>query len=309
MISKVIFLIPQLIILFIFYTSGQNKDNFPEHWLPQNINDNTTEVIEHTFYTIGYNEIHEQSAWVAYELTKEELYKVADRKNNFRADNTVSTKSAELVDYKGTGYDRGHLAPAADMSFSEQAMSESFYLSNMSPQEPEFNRGIWKNLEEQIRYWTYDKQNLYIITGPVLEDNLKTIGPNEISVPDYYYKIALYADTLNNTYSAIAFLLPNKKGEYPLSHYIVSVDSIENLTQMNFFSGISLSIQESFESNVYLSDWEFYAKKQQVKSNKKQVLDVNDNVCRGNTKSGNRCKRKTNDPSGYCWQHISQKND
>ena len=109
------------------------------------------EVIEHTYYTLSYIEQHEQPEWVYYVLTGDMISGAAKRGNDFRSDPKVPTESAQLNDYKGSGYDRGHLAPAASMSINSTAMSESFYMSNMSPQEPGFNRGIWKNLEKTVR--------------------------------------------------------------------------------------------------------------------------------------------------------------
>jgi endonuclease G len=93
---------------------------------------------------------------------------ITKRKDNFRSDPKVKTGSAALSDYKGSGYDRGHLAPAADFKWSATAMSESFYMSNMSPQVPGFNRGIWKNIESTVRNWAVENDEIYIVTGPVL---------------------------------------------------------------------------------------------------------------------------------------------
>ena len=109
--------------------------------------------------------------------------KVAKRKDNFRLDPVIKTGSAILADYKGSGYDRGHLPPAGDMAWSKEAMSESFFLTNMSPQVPALNRGMWRILEEQIRTWALKEQELYIITGTIIRPNYKTIGPNKVTVP------------------------------------------------------------------------------------------------------------------------------
>ncbi|ANQ48195.1 DNA/RNA non-specific endonuclease [Flammeovirga sp. MY04] len=303
-----------LLIFLQFPLLAQNLDNFPVEWLPTSTGQaKGVQIIEHNYYTIGYNEQHEQAAWVAYELTKQELFKAANRSNDFRSDHKVDTYSADLSDYKGSGYDRGHLAPAADMSFNSDAMSESFYLSNMSPQIAEFNRGIWKNLEEQFRVWAYDLKNMYIITGPILEDGLPTIGSNQVSVPKYYYKLALHVDEKNNTYEGICFIIPNKGSSTPLKEYIVTIDALEEMTGMNFFSAVADSIEDKFEGNVNYSYWPFYSERKKNYSTKKASKDhstknniVLDGRCHGKTKSGSRCKRKTNDSSGYCWQHQDQ---
>lgn len=100
------------------------------------------EIIRHKYYTLSYNEDHEQANWVHYKLNPTLLDGTMPRINSFKADPNVSTKSAELSDYKGSGYDRGHLAPAGDIKYSKESMIESFFLSNMSPQNPSFNGGI-----------------------------------------------------------------------------------------------------------------------------------------------------------------------
>lgn len=141
-------------------------------------------IIKKTGFSLLYNESHEQAEWVAYQLTKSETNSVFERTDNFMVDPMVKTGSAVAADYQGSGYDRGHLAPAGDMGWSAASMTESFYYSNMSPQLPAFNRGIWKRLEEQVRTWAIDYDTLYVVTGPVLQMGLPKIGPNEVSVPD-----------------------------------------------------------------------------------------------------------------------------
>ena len=161
---------------------------FPQNQLLPKFEE-TALIIENTAYTINYIEEHEQPSWVYYNLIGTNMSGSAKRKNNFRPDSRIITGSATLNDYKGSGYDRGHLAPAAIFKWSDKTMSESFYMSNMSPQVPGFNRGIWKKLESLIRKWAISYNELFVITGPILEPNLPTIGENKVSVPKYYYKV------------------------------------------------------------------------------------------------------------------------
>jgi len=107
-------------------------------------------VIHHTGYSLSFSEEHEHAEWVAYELTVEELRGTVERTDNFRADSLIDSESASLSDYRGSGYDREHLAPAGDFKWAEEAMSDTFYFSNMSPQKPGFNRGIWRDLNLRI---------------------------------------------------------------------------------------------------------------------------------------------------------------
>lgn len=111
----------------------------------------TGQVVRHQYYTVSYSEAHEQAEWVAYHLTPSRANGDVERTDNYRQDPKVQTGSSTNADHQGSGYDRGHLAPAAAMAFNRQAMSQSFYLSNMSPQDPSLNRGPWRQLEKQVR--------------------------------------------------------------------------------------------------------------------------------------------------------------
>jgi endonuclease G len=215
---------------------------------------NDEAVIRHKYYTLRYREEHEQAEWVAYKLTKGETEGESER-DKFLVDEMVKTGSAHPTDYAKSGYDRGHLAPAADFQFSQEAKSESFYMSNMSPQDPQFNRGIWKHLEERVRYWVKTKENLYIVTGPVLKKGLKKIGvKNKISVPEQFYKIILERKS-NGEYSAIAFLMKNEPSKKLLVEFVVSIDKIEEMTGIDFFPNIPDDIEEVLEKVVSRRGW------------------------------------------------------
>ncbi|MDP4184350.1 MAG: DNA/RNA non-specific endonuclease [Bacteroidota bacterium] len=211
------------------------------------------EIVKHTGFTLSYNERNEQANWVAYELTKEETVPVVKRSNKFVPDPDVPTGSATDEDYKNSGYDRGHLAPAADMEWSPKAMAECFYYSNMSPQVPAFNRGIWKKLEERVRAWAIENQDIYVVTGPVLTKGLSTIGPHKVSVPKYYYKVIL--DYRAPGIKAIGFLMPNAKSMKPLESYAVSVDSVEKITGIDFFPKLPDAEEKALESTCKPQEW------------------------------------------------------
>lgn len=210
-------------------------------------------VICHTGYCFSYNEKFEQANWVAYELTKEETINDVERSNHFAPDPEVSTGTATDQDYKESGYDRGHLAPAADMEWSPKAMQESFYYSNMSPQVPAFNRGIWKKLEEQVREWAIENEAIYIVTGPVLKSGLPTIGPDEVAIPEYFYKVIL--DDQEPGIKGIGFILPNQNSTFPLQHFAVPIDSVEKLTGLDFFPALPDDIEKRVEQAVNLEEW------------------------------------------------------
>jgi len=195
----------------------------------------TDSILRYRGFDLAYNESHEQATWVAYVLTGQEVAEGrVPRSNDFRPDPSLPMGSAALDDYRGSGFDRGHLAPAADMKWDSLAMSESFLLSNMSPQEPAFNQGIWRKLEEQVRRWALEKDSIYVISGPVLAQVKGHIGENQVSIPEYYFKVLV--DLSPPDHSFIAFLLPNEKAVGTLDQYAISVDSLEVFSGIDFFA-------------------------------------------------------------------------
>jgi endonuclease G len=227
-------------------------DNLSEGYPETHFHDT---VRSYTGFDLAYNESYEQASWVAYVLTRAEVESGTEpRSGNFRPDPSISSGSAALSDYRGSGYDRGHLAPAGDMKWNVEAMSESFLLSNMSPQDPSFNRGIWRELEEQVRRWAVEKESLYVVTGPVLSSVYSTIGENEVGVPAYYFKVL--ADLSPPDHSFIAFLLPNEPSAEEIAHFAISVDSLEQFTGYDFFaSAPDPELIEWLERQLDLDKW------------------------------------------------------
>lgn len=213
------------------------------------------QVIKHLGYTLEYNEACEQATWIAYSLTKQETNGIFERGDNFIIDPKIPTGSASKSDYLKSGFDRGHLAPAADMKWSEQAMDESFYFSNMSPQLPAFNRGVWKRLEDKMRDWAIIYDSILIVTGPVLNSNLTKIGPNEVCVPTHYYKVIL--DFKKTQSKAIGFIMPNSGSKEDLRSFAVSIDSVEQITGLDFFFQLNDSFETQLEKQVCLDCWEW----------------------------------------------------
>ncbi len=245
--------IPALLLtLLALQVIGQNR-KWSGTELPE-IHDSDL-IIQHKAYTVLYDEPHEQARWVAYMLCRSRCVKVAERENKFKEDPNVPTGSARNSDYAKSGFDRGHLAPAADMSWDPVAMKESFYFSNMSPQRPGFNRGIWKTLEEQVRDWAEIYDTLLIVTGPVLKDGLPAIGASQVSIPEYYYKVILDDDP--NHPKGIAFILPNQASDKLLQELVISIDSLENLTGINFFPSLSPEKERGAEAKFCLSCWDW----------------------------------------------------
>lgn len=212
------------------------------------VSKNAGELVRHEGYTLSYRDEYKDAQWVAYPLLDYEITGDADRKyEQFQPDPAVSTGTALPSDYTRSGYDRGHLAPAGDFKYSQRMMKETFLMSNITPQAPQFNRGIWKELEELVRSWAVRDNGLYVITGPVLKPGLSTIGrSNEVSVPEKFYKVILYCNKPD--IRMIGFLLENEPSTNSLKQFVVPVDQIEQLTGLDFFPKIPDDLERKLES-------------------------------------------------------------
>jgi len=212
------------------------------------------QLVTHKAFSLGYYERYEQSAWVAYPLSREQVVGQGSRERFFNPDPKVRTGSALFSDYTGSGYDRGHLAAAADFKNSQEHMKETFYMSNISPQNREFNAGIWNDLEKLVRAWANHYEKIYVVTGPVLKPGLPTIGKvNKVAVPEQFYKVILYAKP--PYVKGIAFLMKNQPSTEPLSKAVVSIDEVEKLTGLDFFPLLPKDIADKVESASNPRDW------------------------------------------------------
>lgn len=210
-------------------------------------------IVKHFAFTLSYSEEHEQAKWVAYRLRSYETTGQEARSDNFREDPAVITGSAVPLDYLRSGYDRGHLVPAADMKWSSKAMSETFLMSNISPQVHDFNSGIWSKLEKKVRTWAVNNEEIHVVTGPVLQPGLPKIGKNKVSVPSYFYKVIL--DAKEPEVKAIGFIIPNRQIKTSFWNFAVSVDSVETLTGIDFFSALPDQLEQKLEAEPYLNSW------------------------------------------------------
>ena len=237
-----------------------NKNNLKEYGLP------SISYQEHKAYYFEYSEEHEQSLWVAHVIHPKIVELGSGRTNDFRVDPLVQTGTADSIDYYaydgsrpedqryiGYGYDRGHLAPSADFRWSKEALSESYYYSNISPQHADLNRESWADLEGLLRkYVLVNKVSLAVVTMPILTDDLEKIkqSPNGVSIPRQFVKVAY--DAVNGR--SIAFLMGNRKLTDPLSSYAMSVDEVEKITGYNYFPFIDESIEASIDKFAWFDD-------------------------------------------------------
>ncbi len=225
-------------------------------------------VIHHSAMSLVYNERHEQAKWVAHIIRPEIITSNMPRTDDFRTDPKVTTGTAVEADYflknyaedstivyDGFGFDRGHLAPSADFRWSEKAMSESYFYSNMSPQLDVFNRGKWSELESLMRAYifSYPNTQLYVVTGPVLEEYLPKIerSINDVSIPEMFFKVAI--DLKNKR--AIGFVMPNQELNIPINRFVKTIDEVEKITGIDFFPKLDDKIENELESQNLPNEW------------------------------------------------------
>lgn len=223
-----------LFLLFVQLPSWYAREaDKPDESLSYGIPSHTDLLLSCKGFSIGYSHVRRQPLWVCYILTAEKLQLPrVRRRNKFMPDPRILRDPVKPADYRRTGFDRGHLAPAADMSYSSLMMKHSFYMSNISPQLPGCNRGIWKRLEMQVRKWAIREKQICIITGPLFTGESKNMGKSRIAVPDGFYKIIL---DLTPPYKMAAFIIPNQATRKRLTSFAVPADKVEEITGFDFF--------------------------------------------------------------------------
>jgi endonuclease G, mitochondrial len=236
-------------VLVLLFTGriGQTQDNL-RFGTPQC----DSPVLNKQFFVICYSGTLKIPLWVGYMLTANDLNGPAPRKDSFRSDTKLpASKRSELKDYAGSGYDRGHMAPAEDFDRSREAMRTSFLLSNMAPQVPTMNRGRWARLEREVRKLA-SQCDVWIFTGPVFIGNapIQVIGDNGVAVPTHFYKTVLCVRA-DDSKEAYAYIMPNiSELSAGLDPYVATVDFVEEATGLNFFSAVESAEQEAAESTM-----------------------------------------------------------
>lgn len=219
--------------------------------LPSYIEDATI-LTKHGF-TVGFSKKYRHPYWVAYKLNCSETKGEIPRSNYFREDQILGKYSPSTDDYYASGYDKGHLIPAADNKADSLSMHDSFLMSNVSPQIPEFNRGIWKKLEEQVRDWACDYDSIYVITGALLHNELTRLGKSKVAIPDHYFKSLLVFD--GKKQSTISFYLYQYTKESELQKFILTTDSLESILGYDLFYNLNDNIEAKIESKIDSLFW------------------------------------------------------
>lgn len=281
-----------IIAIAVVISSFLNAQEFD--YLPTSTTD---QIIKHSYYSLSYSPKYKLAEWVAYKLTPEMVNGQEKPTHDYRADPKIGSGMPEISDYKNSGYVKAHLAPIDDMKIDQTAMSEGYFMSNISPQSSAFNSGTWKELEEKVRTWVQTNGEVYVVTGGILKNNKGHFGVNKVSIPGEYYKVVLDTDP---EYKVIGFIMNNAKGYGKLKSYAVSVDDIETITGIDFFPSLPDGIEEEIENEIDLDYWT-------LNVNKSASKNANAVQCKGIGRTSEvRCKNKTTDPYGYCKLHQNQ---
>ena len=213
----------------------------------------TTQYLCKQNYAIHYRYDTKTAEYVVEHVTLASVTGTSKREDDFRPDPAVPKQyQSILADYAGNPYDRGHLAPAGDNTQNDDTMSESFFLTNMVPQVPNHNRGIWKQLETAVRNWVLEGKDIYVVSGTIYSGQYLTIGKGQVGVPTHMWKVII--DRQNAR--AIAFLFPNAPLPVKdLPKYATTVEQIEQSTGINFMPQLTPTQQQVLEKQVDISLW------------------------------------------------------
>ena len=238
-----------LVTLLSFPTLAETCGQHLDKGMPST---NSDQFLCRDGYAVGYNYDTKNADWVAYHITAESVNITNKRSNSFKEDTEMPDYArSTLADYKGSGYDRGHLAPSATMDFTRESMKQSFLMSNMSPQLPGFNRVGWRVLEEHVRDLANEYNELYVVTGPIYEGNEGTIG-NGVVIPSAFYKVILDP----SFDEAIAFIVPHRDvSSSELANFITTIDEVERQTGLDFFAQTPDNIEDNMESVKWEEMW------------------------------------------------------
>ncbi|MGI6232167.1 MAG: DNA/RNA non-specific endonuclease [Prevotella sp.] len=222
--------------------------------MPSALNDRSELILHRKGYTVSYNTKLLIPNWVAWHLTADRLSGPAKRKGQqFHEDEDVPEPRVTTYDYINSGYDRGHLCPAGDNKWNAEAMTESFLMTNICPQNPGLNKGDWNEMENQCRDWARRYGDIYIVAGPVLyRGKHKRIGQHKVTVPEAFFKVVL---CMKGKPKAIGFIYKNTSGNRPKGDYVNSVDQVERITGIDFFPALNDKVEAEVEREQNLEEW------------------------------------------------------
>ncbi len=229
------------------------NDSILEFCQPAPISFASELIIKKKAYIVSYNKDTKIPNWVAWHLTSEHTDGGYGRTNVFYEDENVPEPRATIDDYKGSGWSRGHMCPAGDNKWDEDAMYQSFSLINVCPQNASLNSGLWNSLEIDCRNWAKRFQDIYIVCGPVFYNKEhEVIGNNKVFVPEAFFKVIL---CLNGTPKGLGVVVKNNSGEKKRDLYYNSIDQIERITGIDFFPSLSDDLEIEIEKSLDLNMW------------------------------------------------------
>lgn len=221
--------------------------------LPEYDNSINQSILVHKGFTVSYNPDWKVPNWVAYELTANETSGPYSRENHFDFDPSYEGWQADNNDYRNSGWSRGHMVPANHLKWDSSAMKESFYYTNICPQNESLNNHDWKYLENDCCRWANKYGRVYIACGPIIYADHKTIGNGKVAVPEYFFKVVLAP--VNGTYTGIGFIFKNEAGRHPQDYYARSIDEIERITGINFYFSLPDAEEMNVESTFDTKYW------------------------------------------------------
>lgn len=211
-------------------------------------------VLVYNGFVLSYNTKRLIPDWVAYELTAEEVDGPIPRKKGFSMDLDYKGAQAMREDYSNSGWDKGHMAPSGDMKWSQAAMNDSFYLTNICPQDHELNGKAWRTLENQVREWAVRYGSVWVVCGPLVDSNEHgTIGERKVTVPDGFFKAVLRKE--GRGWRSIAFVFRNDPSKQSVKGAMMTVNDVEALTGFDLFTNLPRLVEESVESQADWNDW------------------------------------------------------
>lgn len=233
--------------------SSQNSMNVNSIEIPMIKRVLPEQIIKRLAYTLSYNKETKCPNWVAWRLTANHVDGEWARSDDFREDYDVPSPRASLEDYRGSGWSRGHMCPAGDNKWDANAMSQTFLLTNVCPQDRKLNSGLWNRIEMDCRKWAKKYGDLYIVCGPLYYNKQhEVIGVSAVVVPEAFYKVILCMD---GTPKAIGYVIKNTDGTKKKEQYVNSIDKIERLTGIDFFPALPDDIENKVESYANIEDW------------------------------------------------------
>lgn len=213
------------------------------------------QIVYRKGYTASYNISTKNPNWVAWNLTREHATGSVPRYKGYLDDNEIQGYVPKEEDWSSMpcSLSHGHMCPAGDNKWDEEAMEQTFLLSNMCPQTRRLNSGSWNKLEEKCRAWARRYGSIYVVCGPVYEsDSSNTMGNAKIWIPDAFYKVVL---CMEGTPKAIGFIYANDEQPHNMQQSVRTVDEIEAMTGIDFFSSLPDDVENAIESVANFYKW------------------------------------------------------